>query len=395
MHGPGPAAFRALSMRPLHVLTLTPFYPNKNDETSGYFVAEPLVEIAGCGISNSVIAVQPTHRGKVEPSSAAPPANWIRYFSLPSGIGLSTAGAFLFSRMLGSVRDLHRSHPIDVVHAHAPLPCGHAAMLLYEELSIPYVVSVHGLDAYSDIQVRGVAGKWCRRVSSSVFYRAKRVICISEHVRDRVLKRIPDLLNTSVVYNGVDPEIFCSGDQESSGPPIVLSVGNLIETKGHAILLRAIDLLRKQNVDVICEIVGTGSQRTALERMAINLGLSVRFLGRLGRRELAEAFRRCTLFALPSYFEGLGCVYLEAMASERVAIGCTGQGIEEIIRHRVNGWLVEPKNMEDLALAISSLVSDQVLRKTLAKRGRQTIIEGLTISHQAKRLQMIYQETAG
>jgi glycosyltransferase involved in cell wall biosynthesis len=101
------------------------------------------------------------------------------------------------------------------------------------------------------------------------------------------------------------------------------------------------------------------------------------------------------LFALPSYFEGLGCVYLEAMASERVAIGCTGQGIEEIIRHRVNGWLVEPKNMEDLALAISSLVSDQVLRKTLAKRGRQTIIEGLTISHQAKRLQMIYQETAG
>src|SRR5689334_16705349 len=118
MYSSGPAAFQARPIRSLHVLTLTPFYPNKKEETSGCFVAEPLAEIAGCGISNSVIAVQSMHRGRVEPNSAAPAAKWIRYFSLPSGIGLSTAGAFLFSRILGSVRDLHRSHPIDVIHAH-------------------------------------------------------------------------------------------------------------------------------------------------------------------------------------------------------------------------------------------------------------------------------------
>jgi glycosyltransferase involved in cell wall biosynthesis len=318
----------------------------------------------------------------------------MRYLSVPGGWGLSTAGALLFARIVNRVRALHRQHAIDVIHAHAPLPCGHAAMLLSQELGIPYVVSVHGLDAYSDVQVSGRAGQWCRRISQLVFRSAKRVICVSEHVREQVLNGGVSGGNTSVVYNGADPKMFIPASDTAPAQTIVLSVGNLIPTKGHEVLLWALDAIKAEYPDVTCEIVGTGPERDRLKDLARHLEIDnrVRFLGRLSRRDLAEAFRRCTLFVLPSYYEGLGCVYLEAMASERVAMGCRGQGIQEIIQHGSNGWLVDAGSSQDLANGLSALLSNPTLRATIASQGRRTVLQGLTLSHQAERQVAIYRE---
>lgn len=380
----------------VHVLTITPFYPSAQDDGQGCFVSEPLLRTEGIGIDNLVLAVRPLHRGKVESSASASPAEWIRYLSAPSGWGLSAAGAFLFARIVGRVRALHRDRRIDVIHAHAPLPCGHAAMLLNQELGLPYVVTVHGLDAYSDVQVRGRAGQWCRRVSQLVYRSAKQVICISEQVREQVLNGGVKSAHTCVVYNGADPEMFAPGRETPSAQPIILSVGNLIPTKGHAVLLRALDVIKVKHPTVTCEIVGTGPEREHLQQLARQLKIDdrVRFLGRKSRRDLADAFRRSTLFALPSYYEGLGCVYLEAMASERVAIGCRRQGIEEVIQHGSNGWLVDPESFEDLATGLSALLSNSKLRTTIATRGRHTVLQGLTLAHQAERLAAIYGEVA-
>jgi glycosyltransferase involved in cell wall biosynthesis len=376
-------------------LTLTPFYPTRSDDASGCFIAEPLVAMAERGVFQTVLAVRPFHRGRVAPSTAAPPADSVRYFSIPGGRGLSIAGAFLFASILGQVRKLHREKPIDVIHAHAPLPCGHAAMLVRRELGIPFLVSVHGLDAYSDVQVQGRPGRWCRRVAQLVYRSAARVICVSEHVRDEVLKGCPSA-TTSVVYNGVDPKMFAPEAAASTDGAVILSVGNLIPTKGHEVLLRALHAITGSHPAVSCEIVGSGPEETRLKALARHLQIEnrVRFLGRLPRRELANAFRRCTLFALPSFFEGLGCVYLEAMATEKVAIGCRGQGIEEIIQPGSNGWLVDPESTHDLARVLSALFSDGRLRSEIAARGRKTILSGLTLAHQAEQLAAIYRETA-
>jgi glycosyltransferase involved in cell wall biosynthesis len=102
--------------------------------------------------------------------------------------------------------------------------------------------------------------------------------------------------------------------------------------------------------------------------------------------------RECTLFALPSRYEGLGCVYLEAMSSGKVAIGCRGQGIEEVIRHGENGWLVGPENVGELTAALSTLFANPVLRDSIAHRARQTIVNHFTLTHQAEQLARIYQE---
>jgi len=85
-------------------------------------------------------------------------------------------------------------------------------------------------------------------------------------------------------------------------------------------------------------------------------------------------------------------VYLEAMSAERPAIACRGQGIEEVIRHKENGWLIEPKNLNDLTAALRALLSDEDLRQKLGRNGRQSILQGHTLAHQASQILSIYRE---
>ena len=382
--------------RALHVLTLTPFYPTDQDDAVGCFVSDPLAWLARAGVHNTVFAVQPFYRGAVGASESAIPARWLRYLSFPGGFGLPSAGAFLFGRLVSQVRKLHASQHIDLIHAHGPLPCGHAAMLLSAELNIPYVVSVHGLDAFSTVQVSGRAGAWCRRISQRVYRSSRRAICISELVREAVLEGSGGSCRTSVVYNGVNPELFAPVSGPTSATPVVLSVGNLIPTKGHAALIRASAALAAEFPDLRWEIIGGGPERARLQTLSTQLQVTekVRFLGRQSRNQVAAAMRRCTLFALPSRYEGLGCVYLEAMSAGKPAIGCRGQGIAEVIQQGSNGFLVGPDNDKELALAIAMLLKDETRRRNISIAARDTILDRFTLAHQAESLLRIYREAA-
>ncbi len=270
---------------PLHVLTLTPFYPVQGDDAQGCFVAEPLSWLAQLGVTNTVRAVRPFYRGSAVGTSSAVPARWVRFFSLPGGWGLSSSGAFLFASLLPEIRRLHGSHPVHVIHAHSALPCGHAASLLSRELKIPFVVTVHGLDAFSTRQVGGYAGKWCARVSQSVYRSACSVICVSEKVRDQVIAGAAAPVNTAVLYNGVDPQMFSPPDSEPDAP-VILSVGNLIPVKGHELLLRAFAAIQNQFPGLSLEIIGDGPERSRLQRLASEQGIAgkVNFRGRQSRR---------------------------------------------------------------------------------------------------------------
>jgi teichuronic acid biosynthesis glycosyltransferase TuaC len=379
--------------RPLHVLTLTPFYPSEHDDASGCFVAEPLDALAKAGVLNTVFAVQPAYRSKLRARECGWRAEWLRYLSLPGGLGLPTAGAFLFARIVGRVRELQKLSQIDLIHAHAPLPCGHAALLLSVELGVPYVVSVHGLDAFSTKQVSGRAGEWCRRISQRVYRSSRRVICISERVREQVLEGAATS-RTSVVYNGVDPKLFSPGTEPTDRRPIILSVGNLIPIKGHDLIIRAVAPLAAVFPTLTLEIIGDGPERGRLQALAqqLQIGDRVLFLGRRSRQQVASAMQQCTVFALPSRYEGLGCVYLEAMASGKPVIGCRGQGIEEVVEHGTNGWLVGSDDVKELRDALSTLLSNAALHKFISGHARQTILDEFTLTRQADHLRRIYEE---
>ena len=291
---------------------------------------------------------------------------------------------------------LHSQRPIDVIHAHAALPCGHAAMLLARELGIPFVVSVHGLDAFSTHQVTGWSGEWCRRASCRVYGAARSVICISNEVRKRVEEGLGGDCRTSVVYNGVDARRFSPAPIPAGKPRTILSVGNLIPIKGHELLLRSFASIRDRCPDAVCDIIGEGPERERLETLAAELAIAdcVRFLGRRNRDQVADAMRACTLFVLPSRYEGLGCVYLEAMSSAKPVIACRGQGIQEIIRHGNNGWLVGESAEGELAAAMLHLLDAPDLCARMGQAARLTILQGHTLEHQADQLTQLYREAS-
>jgi len=381
--------------RPLHVLTITPFYPKLGNEGGGRFVAEPLAELAKMGVRSTVFAVEPLYRPPRKASPSAPEATWYRYPAFPGNTGLASAGTGLYLRLGGPVGALHRGSPIDVIHAHGSLPCGSAALRLSRQFRIPYVVTVHGLDAFSTRQVRGRPGAWCERVSRQVYISAKRVIGVSRRVCEEVRKGAGTDCALSVVYNGVDPSLFTPADDPAE--PVLLTVGNLISTKGHALILQAMVALQREFPGIRWEVIGDGPELSSIRKLAEKLEVlaRIRFRGRTGRAEVAETCQQCTVFVLPSSYEGLGCVYLEAMAAGKVAIGCRGQGIEEVIRHGENGWLVPPESVEDLTKALRVLLSDDSRRRQIGAAARETVMQSLTLQHQAERLVTIYREILG
>ena len=140
-----------------------------------------------------------------------------------------------------------------------------------------------------------------------------------------------------------------------------------------------------------------GPDRQRLEALANDLGIRPRihFMGRQSRAAVADAMRRCSMFVLPSRNEGLGCVYLEAMACARPVIACHGQGIEEIVEHQKNGWLISPDNLDELEQAISTFLRSPELSLQIGQSARQTVLKGLTLSHQAQQLAAIYRGITG
>ena len=80
------------------------------------------------------------------------------------------------------------------------------------------------------------------------------------------------------------------------------------------------------------------------------------------------------------------------MACGKAAVGCRGQGLDEVIQHGINGWLVGPDNVDELATALSVLLSDPRRREQIGSHARTAILQGFTLEHQAQHLLQVYRE---
>jgi teichuronic acid biosynthesis glycosyltransferase TuaC len=383
----------------LHVLTLTPFFPAAGDDVSGCFIAESTRQLESFGVRSSIIAVTPAYYARRE-SNPSFPARWVRYPQIPGTVGLSSAGRWLYARLLAEVPRLHKEQPFDVIHAHAALPCGHAAALLSRHLKIPFVVTLHGLDVFNTCFHEGMPAKQRRAASADVYGAARQVICVSEKVQHLLSDGMQQKVRSTVVYNGTDTDFFAPATGATPHrQDEILVVGNLIDVKGQELVLRALGQLETTFPQLRCRIIGEGPDRARLQALANQLKLAqrVQFEGRKSRSEVADAMRACSVFVLASRYEGLGCVYLEAMACGKPVIACRGQGIDEIIEHEKNGWLIRdwtaPSDaLDQLTRGLSTLLQSSELRSRLGAAARRTILNGLTLPDQARSLLQIYRE---
>lgn len=255
----------------------------------------------------------------------------------------------------------------DIVHAHWLIPQG----MIQSFYRKPYIVTGHGGDVTS--LNKGIL----KYLKIRCIKKAKKLIVVSKALKEQAVRLCPQK-EAEVLSMGCDiskfgteyrvRNYFHQGEQK-----VVLFVGRLVEVKGVAYLIEAM-----RQVDARLVIVGDGPLKESLMRQASDMQNRVEFLGSKSHEELPEIYASADVFVASSITakdgqkEGLGLVLLEAMASGLPVIGSSSGGIPEIVQDGYNGYLVQEKNVSELAGKINWLLSKDELRTKMSKNGMRT-----------------------
>ena len=122
----------------------------------------------------------------------------------------------------------------------------------------------------------------------------------------------------------------------------------------------------------------------------------VEFLKPVPYEEVGDYLRECTLVAIPSRSEGMGRVYIEAMATGKACIGTRVGGIPNVIKDGISGILVSPENVGELAVALRRLLSDRQLREQMGAEGKRISAAQLSerqyVKHFMKTMDILFNE---
>ena len=258
----------------------------------------------------------------------------------PRAPALGDAGARLlggwpmYRAALPIARALHQRRPFDLVHAHMLPVEGHAGLLLGRALDLPTALTVHGTDVLRYFR----EGERPRRRNRAVAEDADLLMAVSGVLAARVAPYRSRAVE--VVHNGVDLSRVPVGGARA--PRALLSVGTLKARKCMHTTLDAFSALAAEFPDATLTLVGDGPERASLEAKigARALQSRVTLTGSLPHQEVLHRMAASGAFVMPSYAEGFGVVYIEAMAAGCVAVGSAGEGIADLIRDGENGYLV-------------------------------------------------------
>jgi glycosyltransferase involved in cell wall biosynthesis len=192
----------------------------------------------------------------------------------------------------------------------------------------------------------------------------------------------------SVVYNAIDTTVFKSThiDEKSSGK-YLLFVGDLERWKGVESLIQAVTILNNQRMKFTLKLAGTGSLRNTLQNMSD--GLDIQFLGAVPHTNIPPLMQGAFACILPSFWEGIPTVGMEAMAAGTPFIGTNIGGIPELVKSNRTGILVEPNSPSDIVNAIKSL-HNVGFRNEIVRKAKQLIQDNFSIDRIAIETSRLY-----
>jgi glycosyltransferase involved in cell wall biosynthesis len=248
-----------------------------------------------------------------------------------------------------------RTRPTRVLftHAHYAEPAWMLARLFGAEL---FGVA-HGIEVWQ------LEGRLRRRALT-----AARLLAVSQHTAERLRSLGPFRRGVSVVNNAVDPRRFFPGAPAAAVEaklrdlprPRLLTVARLDEReryKGIDVVLEA--LARRPGLAGSYLVVGEGSDRARLQARAEAARVPVRFHGHAPAAELADLYRACDLFVMPSRGEGFGYVFIEALACGLPAVGGNLDGTVDALDQGRLGLLVDPRDADAVGSAIARALTDE------------------------------------
>jgi glycosyltransferase involved in cell wall biosynthesis len=289
-----------------------------------------------------------------------------------------------------------------IVHTHNS-KAGFLGRLAAKFAGVPVIVhTVHGFAFHDQEPI------WRQNLFRNLERRASRwcdkMIFISQPLIDWALREGVVTEDKAVkIYSGIELDQFGPVTEDTKNrirskwrigheDVVIGVVSKLWEGKGHAILIKAFKELRKEIKDIRLVIVGEGYIYNELRNLVHMLGLkdSVLFTG--FQMDVSEIIATFDVAVLPSFFEGMGRVLLEAMAMEKPVVASRVGGIPDLVEHGVNGFLVSPGDVFELSNTIKKIVRDKKLAHEMGEKGRKRITEQFSAEAMVQSIEKVYNE---
>lgn len=210
-------------------------------------------------------------------------------------------------------------------------------------------------------------------------------------------------INPEEVREVLDTELDQEKLREKFGIPkekfLILCVGQFIDRKGRWIFLEAAAKILEQDTFVhflwLTPVLPSVEEKEKIDEYGLGDSLQIILSERVGksRAEVLKFFTIADIFALPSLFEGLPIALLEAMALGLPVISTNITAIPEAVKHLETGILIAPNNSDELARAVLKLKNDPVLRKKLARDGREFVLQNFDERKTAEITIKIYEQS--
>ncbi|WP_232849881.1 glycosyltransferase family 4 protein [Bowmanella yangjiangensis] len=367
----------------LRILTFTSLFPNSEQPRLGVFIENRLRELRRYhpDVVLHVVAPVPwfpiksNHFGeygkmaRVEKQAIRDGVQvyYPRYPVLPK-IGMNLAPFLMALWMLPFLRKLQKQGvDFDLIDSHFFYPDGAAAVWLGKRLGKPVAVTARG----SDIHLYPTF-PWPRRVIQWTLRNSQLPVAVCKALADEMQQIEPAAKKVLVARNGVNLEHFAPETQRELLRQrlgleryTLLSVGNLIELKGHHFV---IETLVKLPECQLC-IIGDGPWRQQLQSLAESLGVAerVRFTGLLNRQQLRDYYAAADIMVLASSREGWANVLLESMACGTPVVATAIWGTPEVVASPEAGCLASERSVDALTDAIQSLMQAYPLREDVRR----------------------------
>ena len=303
-----------------------------------------------------------------------------------------------FVRLVRAARTTVINEAPDLIHANS-IRAGLVMSAATFGLSAPVIWHVHDLLPRHPLStaIRLFAWAW----------RRNRVVAVSHAVARQFEGRLGRAFRGRVetIYNAVDLERFFQDPQRRretrralglEAKTVVGIVGQLTPRKGQLELIEAFAELARKVPDTALLVVGEplfnrdGEYAKSLSRAADRSGVAdrIHFLG--AREDIPAIMRALDLLVVNSRVEPFGLTVIEAMASGTPVLATAVDGINEIVRHGENGWLVPARDQQRLAEAMLFLLGDQNLREQLGTHGRRDAVARFSIERFATEIHSFY-----
>lgn len=370
----------------MKILTFSSLYPDSTRPGHGIFVENRLRHLIADGeVQARVVAPVPwfpsahARFGSYADYARVPKAEiWNgvdvihpRYLLLPK-FGMTMAPLLMASAVKNSVRRILASgYQFDLIDAHYFYPDGVAAVMLGRALRKPVVITARGTDLNLIPEYY-----WPRRMIQWAAANSAAMITVCQALKDVLVGLGVADTRVTVLRNGVDLDKYRPPAERNAlraklgvHGTTLLSVGYLIERKGHNLVIGAL----KNLPDAKLLIAGDGPERERLGEHARQCGVAdrVKFLGRLGSAELVDYYGAADALVLASSREGWANVLLEAMACGTPVVATRIWGTPEVVSDARAGLLVDERTPAALAAGIRRLLTQMPERSGTRRYAEQ------------------------